>query len=277
MSAEDFDPNQLLAPRAAYDTEAEEEDWIDTLNWLQDREWEYEFRPCLKLAYTVQALIYGGRALHIPGDETENLYGLPQLEALQDCTIQCAVWRKTPSIAGRERIVGLYLPHNIAFLGYDEEGRTSAAHVVGPRTVGPPPDIILRVSPSWLLRMDEAQREALLFDWLIRVGRAPGPLRPWNVGGVDMAINSSTVALYGPILSDSLAAVQSAQQHIDPRAYTDAQLATIAANLPPEMRYTVAADVARSLGYTFYRPEDGAIIGLDGEQVGGDDRDPKQS
>lgn len=275
MSAEDFDPDQLLATTVAYDAEAEEGDWIDTLDWLNDRDWEYEYRPCLRLAYTVQALIYGGRPLHIPGDTSENTHGLAYLEALRDCVIQCAVCRRTVSQDGREIIASLVLPHPIAFLGYDEEGRTAQAHTVGPRAVGPPPDIYLRVSPSWLLRLDEAQREAELFNQLVRIGRSSSPLRAWNISGMDIKTNAATVSLYGPILSDSLAVVQSAQRHIDMRTLTDAQLAAVAETLPPDQQFAIAANVARSLGYTFYRPEDGTVVGLDGEQVG-HERDPGQ-
>ena len=272
MSAapEGFEAPSPLHILPAYDEEEEEQDFEEVVDWLQDRNWEFEYRACLKLTNMVRALIYGGRPLNIPGDPTANEYGLAQLEPLQECTIQCAVWRKTPVIDGRERLIGLYLPHEIAFLGYDEEGRTAPAHVLGPRQVGPPPDIILRASTPWVLRLDDTQREAALVEYLGRIGRAPGPLRAWNKGSEDIRLSSLTLQLYGPVTGDALAAVQAAQGHIDTRSFTDAQLAQIARDLPPEQQYTIATQVAQGLGYQFYRPEDGAVIGLDGEQVQGE-------
>lgn len=216
--------SQRVATEVEDTSEEEDIDISDLILWLSSKpkdDFVPDFRMSVTLDNMVRGLIYGGRYLYgwnngAGGDAPLGM-GMPELEPLQDCTIVCGVSRRKQFGKRGEVHVALNTPPAILFSGYEEDADvhdTRKPVSIGPRRVGPPADIVLKVGPSWVM-MSPREREAHLFDKLCRIGRAVGEsVREWGVGGADIEINQATISVYGSETIEGRTAIAGSRGHV---------------------------------------------------------------
>lgn len=171
----------------------------EVIEWLHSEDKQLPKMPCVLLENIVAGLIYGGRYLYILGADALPGCGVPELEYLSECSINCTVVKFQQKAKGSLVDITLKASPDFSHLGFDEEQLTCVPRTIGPRQSGPPADIWLMASPSWVLDLTPLQREAAIFNVLYNIRPHEGRyLNPWQITAADLSgLNAATIEAYG--------------------------------------------------------------------------------
>jgi hypothetical protein len=246
-----------LNPRRIDDI-GERENLEQVMLWLESDDKEITHMTCILLENVVEGLVNGGRYLYGwangNGGDAPKGQGMPELELLTECNIDCFVSKSQPRSKGRDipiTLKGTTLVQQ--FVGYDEEERTRRPRTIGPRQSGAPADIIITAGPSWIFDMTERQREMALFNALVSI--VPDEkryLNPWKAIAPDIVINSATLEIYGDESEAATAALQASKRHIQ----------TFLPGMTQPEQDAVLEKLLRERGMSLYK--DGRVINPDG-------------
>jgi hypothetical protein len=251
---------RLMNP-ARDDDPSERENLEQVSLWLESDEKEITHMTCILLENIVDGLVNGGRYLYGwangNGGDAPNGQGMPELDLLSECNIDCFVSKSQPRSKGRDiplTLKGTTLVQQ--FVGYDEEERTRRPRTIGTRQSGAPADIIITAGPSWIFDMTERQREMAVFNMLVSI--VPDEkryLNPWKAIAPDIILNSATLEIYGEESEAATAALQASKRHIQ----------TFLPGMTRPETDAVLEKLLRERGMAMYK--DGRIINPDGTIV----------
>jgi hypothetical protein len=171
----------------------------EVIEWLHSEDKQLPKMPCVLLENVVAGLIRGGRYLYLLGADALPGCGAPDLEYLTECSINCAVVKFQQKAKGSLVDITLKATADYNHLGFDEEQLTCPPRTIGPRQSGPPADIWLLASPSWILDLTPLQREAAIYNALYNIRPHEGRyLNPWQIAAADLSgLNAATIEAYG--------------------------------------------------------------------------------
>ena len=168
-------------------SDEEEADLGDLFSWLDDKYTDVTAMPCLLLENMIRGLIYGGRFLYAwnggEGGYAPPESGLAELLHLSECTIHCYMSRYDPPGKNGPVVFSVKTPDMGLFVGVDRDLGLRRPLSNGPRVVGDPPDISIRVGPHWLRELDQREREFMIVSALLRIVPSTSAQRPWTVTG----------------------------------------------------------------------------------------------
>lgn len=238
-------------------------DQLETVTyWLKSDEKQVTRMSCVLLENVVRGLIHGGRYLYgLNGGEGAQApvnAGMPDLDYLQECSINCCVTKQQQRSKGHDVAVTLKTTPDYAYLGYDEEELTRQPVTIGPLQSGPPADIWLIASPNWVLEMDPRQREAAVFNALLNIRPHEARyLNRWQAVAADLSgLNTATIEVYGPDISDTARMAV----HAGARHGQQLMLPTLA----DEAKVALLETLAQEMGLQFTR--DGRAVNPDGSE-----------
>lgn len=193
------------SPEVAAAYESEQENLQDIIDWIKSDDKQVTKVSCVMAENIVRGLIHGDRYLYCLGETPPAWQGMPELEYLQECNINCYAVKGQQRSKGVDIAVTVKGTPDYFYVGHDEEELTRAPRTVGPRQSGPPADIHLFVGADWVMEMTPKQREAHIFNALATIRpHEHRYMNPWQVVAHDMnGINSFIIQYYGTDITDS--------------------------------------------------------------------------
>lgn len=247
-----------VAPARPRPNDSEDFQLGDVVDWLKSEDKSIERVTCLLLENMVDGLINGGRYIYATKADAPAGQGIPELEVLQECNINCYVQKSQARSKGLDIPVTVKVAPGALHTGYDEDIEILPPRTIGPRQSGPPPDIILHATPVWVLEYTPEQREATLLNALLCiVPDERGNLTRWKTVSPDIVVNSLVVQLYGALLPMGALAIQSARTHT-PQMYLPGMT-------PPEKQAALNSLLREAGIKATYK--DGRLVTGDGEVV----------